>query len=244
MMGLSVLCALNLSAQEGRGKEELRERAEQAYSAGQLMEALPEYEKLVSLFPEEGCLHGRLAGCALAEPGQMALARRHLRIANRMGCSDVDLEFHRARLAQLEYDFDRARDLYAAYLNAAGKKGLFKEKAELWATMCGAAVWSPDEAVGLEVLDRISADPDAAFRFYRPETPGLRLVNVPSALRSKADLKTAAERMAFSRWRHPSCVFFFGKEGANGVGPVSNITQWGRVWCNREAIGCCEYGIR
>lgn len=216
MMGLSVLCALNLSAQEGRGKEELRERAEQAYSAGQLMEALPEYEKLVSLFPEEGCLHGRLAGCALAEPGQMALARRHLRIANRMGCSDVDLEFHRARLAQLEYDFDRARDLYAAYLNAAGKKGLFKEKAELWATMCGAAVWSPDEAVGLEVLDRISADPDAAFRFYRPETPGLRLVNVPSALRSKADLKTAAERMAFHDGDTLLVFSSLGKKGQMG----------------------------
>ena len=33
-----------------------------------LLQALPDYERLVSLFPEEGCLHGRLAGCALRSP--------------------------------------------------------------------------------------------------------------------------------------------------------------------------------
>ena len=105
-------------------------------SEGRLLDALSDYERLVSLFPEEGCLHGRLAGCALREPGRLTLARRHLRIAIKLGCGDVDLEFHRARMAQLEYDFDRARDLYAAYVAAAGKKGLFREEA-----LKGGDVW-------------------------------------------------------------------------------------------------------
>ena len=77
---------------------EVRARAEAAYVAGDLLGALPDYERLVSLFPEEACLHGRLAGCALKEPGRLSLVRRHLRIALRMGCSDIDLGFHQAHL--------------------------------------------------------------------------------------------------------------------------------------------------
>ena len=97
----------------------------------------------------------------------------------------------------MEYAFDRAADLYAAYLASAGKKARFGEEARTAARMCQSVVWSPDEAVGLQVLDRIPADPKAAFRFYRPGTPGLRLVSVPTNLRSKADLREGAGRMAF-----------------------------------------------
>ena len=119
---LVVVCLLFCAAEHGvfgQGdavQADVRARAEAAYAAGDLLGALPDYERLVSLFPEEACLHGRLAGCALKEPGRLALVRRHLRIALRKGCDDLDLGFHQARLAQLEYDFDRARDLYAAYL--------------------------------------------------------------------------------------------------------------------------------
>ena len=213
---LFFLISCRLDAQETSGIEELRTRAEQAYALGDLTGALSDFEKLVSLFPEEGCLHGRLAGCALTEPGRMTLARRHLRIANKMGCEDVDLEFHRARLAQLEYDFDRARDLYAAYLAMAGKKARFKAEAERGALMSASVQWSPTEAVGLEVRDRISADPKSAFRFFRPETPGLRLVNVPVALRSKADLKTDPERMAFHDGDTILVYSSLGKKGQFG----------------------------
>ena len=115
---------------------DVRARAESAYDAGDFLAALPDYERLVSLFPEEACLHGRLAGCALKEPGRLSLVRRHLRLALRMGCNDVDLGFHQARLAQLEYDFERARDLYAAYLIAGGKKARFKTEAETAALSC------------------------------------------------------------------------------------------------------------
>ena len=38
---------------------------------------------------------------------------------------DVDLD-HRARMAQLEYDFDRARDLYA--MSQRLKEGLFRRR--------------------------------------------------------------------------------------------------------------------
>ena len=218
--GLLLWCALSAphlaKAQDPQGIEELRMRAEAAYAEGRLLEALSDFERLVSLFPEEGCLHGRLAGCALKEPGRLAMARRHLRIAVKQGCADVDLEFHRARMAQLEYDFERARDLYAAYLAAAGKKGRFKAEAETAAAMCGAAVWDPHEAVGLEVLDRYPADPDGAFRFYRPETPGLRLVNTPKALRSKADGKVAPGRIAFHNGDTVVVYASLGKSGKTG----------------------------
>ena len=218
--GLLLWCALSapnrVNAQDPQGIEELRVRAEAAYVEGRLLDALNDFERLVSLFPEEGCLHGRLAGCALKEPGRLAMARRHLRIAVKQGCADVDLEFHRARMAQLEYDFERARDLYAAYLAAAGKKGRFKAEAETAAAMCGAAVWDPHEAVGLEVLDRYPADPDGAFRFYRPETPGLRLVNTPKALRSKADGKVAPGRIAFHNGDTVLVYASLGKSGKTG----------------------------
>ena len=218
--GLLLWCALSAphlaKAQDPQGIEELRMRAEAAYAEGRLLEALSDFERLVSLFPEEGCLHGRLAGCALKEPGRLAMARRHLRIAVKQGCADVDLEFHRARMAQLEYDFERARDLYAAYLAAAGKKGRFKAEAETAAAMCGAAVWDPQEAVGLKVLDRYPADPDGAFRFYRPETPGLRLVNTPKALRSKADGKVAPGRIAFHNGDTVVVYASLGKSGKTG----------------------------
>ena len=204
------------TAQDPQGIEELRVRAEAAYVEGRLLEALRDFERLVSLFPEEGCLHGRLAGCALKEPGRLAMARRHLRIAVKQGCTDVDLEFHRARMAQLEYDFERARDLYAAYLAAAGKKGRFRAEAETAAAMCGAAVWDPAEAVGLEVLDRYPADPEGAFRFYRPETPGLRLVNTPKALRSKADGKVSPGRIAFHNGDTVLVYASLGKSGKTG----------------------------
>ena len=194
----------------------VRVRAEEHYLSGRWEEALSDFERLVSLFPEEGCLHGRLAGCALHEPGRLAVARRHLRIAVRKGCSDVDLEFHRARLAQLEYAFDRAADLYAAYLAAAGKKARFGEEARTAVRMCQSVVWSPDEAVGLQVLDRIPADPKAAFRFYRPGTPGLRLVSVPTNLRSKADLRESAGRMAFHDGDTLLVYGSLGKKGQRG----------------------------
>ncbi|MGB1574030.1 MAG: hypothetical protein ACPG85_07095, partial [Flavobacteriales bacterium] len=105
---------------------------------------------------------------------------------------------------------------YAAYLAAAGKKGRFKAEAETAATMCGAAVWDPHEAVGLEVLDRYPADPDGAFRFYRPETPGLRLVNTPKALRSKADGKVAPGRIAFHNGDTVLVYASLGKSGKTG----------------------------
>ena len=117
----SCCCARHGAGGDQQGLTELRDRAETAYSEGRLLDALSDYERLVSLFPEEGCLHGRLAGCA-AGTRAPDFSRRHLRIAIKLGCGDVDLEFHRARMAQLEYDFDRARDLYAAYVAAAGKK--------------------------------------------------------------------------------------------------------------------------
>ena len=194
----------------------VRVRAEAHYQEGRWEEALSDFERLVSLYPEEGCLHGRLAGCALREPGRLAMARRHLRIAIRKSCGDVDLEFHRARLAQLEYDFERAADLYAAYLAAAGKKARFGNEAQKASTMCLSVMWSPDEAVGLQVLDRIPAEPDAAFRFYRPGTPGLRLVAIPANLRSKADLKQPAGRMAFHDGDTLLVFGSLGKKGQNG----------------------------
>ena len=71
--GLLLWCALSapnrVNAQDPQGIEELRVRAEAAYVEGRLLDALSDFERLVSLFPEEGCLHGRLAGCALKEPG-------------------------------------------------------------------------------------------------------------------------------------------------------------------------------
>ena len=191
----------------------VRVRAEAHYQEGRWEEALSDFERLVSLYPEEGCLHGRLAGCALREGGRLAMARRHLRIAIRKSCGDVDLEFHRARLAQLEYDFERAADLYAAYLAAAGKKARFGNEARKASTMCLSVMWSPDEAVGLQVLDRIPAEPDAAFRFYRPGTPGLRLVAIPANLRSRADLKQPAGRMAF---HDGDTLLVFGSLGKKG----------------------------
>lgn len=210
----------SLTAQE-TDLDAVRERAEAHYQTGRWLEALADFERLVSLYPEEGCLHGRLAGCALREPGRLSMARRHLRIAIRKACSDVDLEFHRARLAQLEYDFDRAADLYTAYLATAGKKARFGEEANTASMMCQAVQWSPDEAVGLQVLDRIPADPDAAFRFYRPETPGLRLVSVPAYLRSKADAKVEAGRMAFHDGDTLLVYGSLGKNGKNGWDLVS-----------------------
>jgi len=204
------------NAQNQQGLDELRDRAEEAYEAGRLLDALADYERLVSLFPEEGCLHGRLAGCALREPGRLTLARRHLRIAIKFGCSEVDVEFHRARLAQLEYDFERARDLYAAYLAAAGKKARFKEEARVGSSMCSAVIWDPTEAIGLDVLDRFPADPDGAFRFYRPQTPGIRLVNTPKALRSKADNKTEPGRIAFHNGDTVLVYASLGKSGKTG----------------------------
>ncbi|MGB1072584.1 MAG: SPOR domain-containing protein [Flavobacteriales bacterium] len=218
----ALLCLLLLAAarhgasQDQQGLTELRDRAETAYAEGRLLDALSDYERLVSLFPEEGCLHGRLAGCALREPGRLTLARRHLRIAVKLGCEEVDLEFHRARMAQLEYDFDRARDLYAAYVAAAGKKGVFREEALKAGEMCGAAIWDPSEAIGLEVLDRFPADPEGAFRFYRPETPGLRLVNTPQALRSKADGKVEPGRIAFHNGDTVLVYASLGKAGKTG----------------------------
>ena len=195
---------------------DVRSRAEAAYAAGDLLGALPDYERLVSLFPEEACLHGRLAGCALKEPGRLSLVRRHLRIALRMGCNDLDLGFHQARLAQLEYDFERARDLYAAYLAAAGKKGRFKAEAEAGALSCENADWQPAEAVSLEVFDRIPSDPDAAFRYYDPEVEGLRLVATPSSLRSKADLRYGQGRMALHDGDTVLVYASLGKKGATG----------------------------
>jgi len=195
---------------------EVRARAEAAYVAGDLLGALPDYERLVSLFPEEACLHGRLAGCALKEPGRLSLVRRHLRIALRMGCSDIDLGFHQARLAQLEYDFDRARDLYAAYLTAAGKKARFKTEAERGALFCENADWNPTEAVSLEVFERIPSDPDAAFRYYDPEVEGLRLVSTPASLRSKADIKWGQGRMALHDGDTVLVFASLGKKGATG----------------------------
>ena len=217
-----LFCLLLLaSARDGAGQDqqgltELRARAETAYAEGRLMDALSDYERLVSLFPEEGCLYGRLAGCALREPGRLTLARRHLRIAIKLGCGDVDLEFHRARMAQLEYDFDRARDLYAAYVAAAGKKGQFREEALDAGNICGSAIWDPSEAIALEVLDRFPADPKGAFRFYRPETPGLRLVNTPQALRSKADAKVEPGRIAFHNGDTVLVYASLGKSGKTG----------------------------
>ena len=162
LMGLT---CLELEGQVGQGNEEVRQRADAAYESGSYLAAMADYERLVSLYPEEACLHGRLAGCALKEPGRLALARRHLRIAIRKGCSDPDLGFHRARLAQLEYDFERAHDLYAAYLVSGGKKARFKMEAERGGIECAGVSWSPDEAVSLEVHERIPADPAAAFRY-------------------------------------------------------------------------------
>ena len=213
---LLLAAARHVAGQGQQGLTELRDRAETAYTEGRLLDALSDYERLVSLFPEEGCLHGRLAGCALREPGRLTLARRHLRIAIKLGCGDVDLEFHRARMAQLEYDFDRARDLYAAYVAASGKKGLFREEALKAGEMCGAAIWDPSEAIGLEVLQRFPADPEGAFRFYRPETPGLRLVNTPQALRSKADGKVGPGRIAFHNGDTVLVYASLGKAGKTG----------------------------
>ena len=48
----------------------VRVRTEAHYQEGRWEEALSDFERLVSLYPEEGCLHGRLAGCALREPGR------------------------------------------------------------------------------------------------------------------------------------------------------------------------------
>lgn len=188
------MCPLLVRAQGGQ--EEMRERAESAYVAGNFSDALADFERLVSLYPEEACLHGRLAGCALREPGRLALVRRHLRIALRMGCDDIDLGFHQARLAQLEYDFDRAKDLYANYLIESGKKGRFRVEAELALASCRQVGWNPSEAVALDVFERIPAEPDKAFRYYQPEVEGLRLVATPGVLRSKADLKVEPGRMA------------------------------------------------
>ena len=195
---------------------DVRTRAEAAYAAGDLLGALPDYERLVSLFPEEACLHGRLAGCALKEPGRLSLVRRHLRIALRKGCNDLDLGFHQARLAQLEYDFERARDLYAAYLMAAGKKGRFTTEAQIGALACEKADWRPAEAVSLEVFERIPSAPDAAFRYYDPEVEGLRLVATPTSLRSKADLKSGQGRMALHDGDTVLVYASLGKKGARG----------------------------
>ncbi len=205
-----------LLAQEGQGPEEVRRRAAEAYEAGRLQEALPDYERLVSLYPEEACLHGRLAGCALIEPGRLAMVRRHLRIALRKGCGDLDLGFHQARLAHLEYDFERAGDLYAAYLASAGKKARFKAEAERAVAMCRSVQWDPAEAVALEVYERISADPEASFRYYEPDVDGLRLVSTPRPLRSKADLKAPAGRMALHDGDTVLVFSSLGKKGSSG----------------------------
>ena len=206
----------DVHAQESQGPEEVRRRAAEAYDLGNLREALADYERLVSLYPEEACLHGRLAGCALTEPGRLALVRRHLRIALRKGCSDQDLSFHQARLAHLEYDFERAGDLYAAYLASAGKKARFKSEAETAVAMCRAVEWDPSEAVALEVFERIPADPEASFRYYEPEVDGLRLVATPRPLRSKADLKAPAGRMALHDGDTVLVFSSLGKKGSFG----------------------------
>ena len=195
---------------------ELRDRADAAYETGDWAVALAEYEKLVSLFPEEGCLHSRLGGCALWEPGRLNMARRHLGIAMRSNCDEADLEFHRARLAHLEYDFSKARDLYAAYLATGGKKARFREEAEVWEQSCVAVDWNPEEQVSVRVLDRFPAEPDLAFRYYRPQTPGLRLVNIPAALRSKADGKSSPGNMAFHDGDTALVYSSFGKNGKLG----------------------------
>lgn len=205
-----------LSAQVNSGHEELRARADEAYASGDFLGAMSDYERLVSLFPEEACLHGRLAGCALEEPGRLALVRRHLRIALRKGCEEVDLGYHQARLAQLEYDYERARDLYTAYIMAAGKKARFRAEAERAATACAAVVWDPAEAVQVQVFERIPAEPDAAFRYYDPEVPGLRLVSIPPSLRSKADLKAPQGRMALHDGDTVLVYASLGKKGQQG----------------------------
>ena len=200
----------------GQGNEEVRQRADAAYEAGSYLEAMADYERLVSLYPEEACLHGRLAGCALKEPGRLALVRRHLRIAIRKGCQDPDLSFHQARLAQLEYDFERARDLYAAYLVSGGKKARFKMEAERGAIDCADVDWSPDEAVSLEVFERIPADPSAAFRYYNPDVDGLRLIATPNDLRSKADLRAEQGSMALHDGDTVLVYSSLGKKGNGG----------------------------
>lgn len=205
-----------VSGQGDPQQQEMRSRAQSAYERGDWLRALEDYERLVSLFPEEACLHGRLAGCALSEPGRLALVRRHLRIALRKGCSDVDLPYHQARLAQLEYDFERARDLYSAYLAAAGKKARFKAEAEQGAAVCAAVIWDPSEAVALKVIERVPSAPDAAFRYYNPDVPGLRLVAVPSALQSKADQKVGAGRMALHDGDTVLVFSSLGKKGTSG----------------------------
>ena len=195
---------------------ELRNRADAAYASSDWAVALAEYEKLVSLFPEEGCLHSRLGGCALREPGRLNMARRHLGIAMRSNCEEADLEFHRARLAHLEYDFSKARDLYAAYLETGGKKARFRTEAMVWEQSCVAVDWDPEERVSVRVLDRFPAEPDLAFRYYRPQTPGLRLVSIPVALRSKADGKESPGNMAFHD-RDTALVYSsLGKNGKLG----------------------------
>ncbi len=213
LMGLT---CLNLEGQVGQGNEEVRQRADAAYESGSYLEAMADYERLVSLYPEEACLHGRLAGCALKEPGRLALVRRHLRIAIRKGCSDPDLGFHQARLAQLEYDFERARDLYAAYLVSGGKKARFKMEAERGAIECADVGWSPDEAVSLEVHERIPADPAAAFRYYNPDVEGLRLIATPNDLRSKADLRAEQGSMALHDGDTILVFSSLGKKGSAG----------------------------
>ena len=206
----------NVNGQGGLAQEEVRARAEASYQAGAFLEAMADFERLVSLFPEEACLHGRLAGCALSEPGRLALVRRHLRIALRKGCDDLDLGYHQARLAQLEYDFDRAGDLYAAYLAKGGKKARFKAEAEEAAQACRAVEWDPSEAVALEVYERIPADPEASFRYYNPDVEGLRLVATPPSLRSKADEKSTPGRLAVHDGDTVLVFASLGKKGSRG----------------------------
>lgn len=194
----------------------MRQRAEVAYEAGQYLEAMADYERLVSLYPEEACLHGRLAGCAIREPGRLSLVRRHLRIAIRKGCSDPDLGYYQARLAQLEYDFERAHDLYTAYLVSGGKRARFRLEAERGAVDCAQVGWSPDEAVSLEVFERIPADPEAAFRYYNPDVEGLRLIATPNDLRSKADLKVEQGSMALHDGDTVLVFASLGKKGMQG----------------------------
>jgi hypothetical protein len=132
LLSLALVAGAPLCAQPGVDMtvDALSAETAELFASGAYAEALDGYAQLVSLFPEDACLHGRLGGCALSEPGRIEMARKHLRLARALGCTELGLGYFEGRLAHLEYNFEQARDLYAAYLAFAGKRGRFVEFAE------------------------------------------------------------------------------------------------------------------
>jgi hypothetical protein len=198
-------------------EKELVKRADQYFIAANYEAALPDYSRLLSLYPQESIYNYRFGVCLLLAGNEKSNASTYLEVASKDLSIPEEVWFYLGKSYMVNNEFSKAKHAFEKFRQIAGTTKSQKFETNNFIQNCESGIALNDSRKNIVILNSIQVPSSTFYHSYDFSLSAGKLVNAAEQFLSDLDKKKQSDPVMFmSNDKQRILLSSYGKKGESG----------------------------